>query len=87
MSYENDGGPAFPVSVAMTQVPGQDVVTTESSDFDGAGMTLRDWFAGKALCGAIANPEEYEGNGDMYEVIATNCYRFADAMLAAREAK
>jgi hypothetical protein len=44
-------------------------------------MTLRDYFAGQALIGQLAflpyhQPEEG----------AAACYRFADAMLAAREA-
>jgi len=46
------------------------------------GMTLRDFFAAKALGGLINySPEPYE-----HESIARLCYSLADAMLKAREA-
>jgi len=45
------------------------------------GMTLRDWFAGQALAGMLANPDSWpEDRG-----VAAYCY--ADAMLKAREVK
>ena len=48
------------------------------------GMTLRDYFAAKALQGNIAHPE-VTGNRDD---IARDAYKYADAMLKARgEAK
>lgn len=45
------------------------------------GMTLRDWFAGQALPGIIAQP-----NLDGWEphIIAGWAYEIADAMIAAR---
>ncbi len=67
----DDGGPAFPV--------------TEGPSLSGwYGMTLRDWFAGQALAGLIANeclattPEGIMGD-------ARRVYSMADAMLAARK--
>lgn len=45
------------------------------------GMTLRDWFAGQALAGYIV--EQCPAS----DVAAENAYKFADAMLAARELK
>ena len=45
------------------------------------GMTLRDWFAGKALSGSLADPNS---NGT-FEDFARTAYQFADAMLAERE--
>ena len=45
------------------------------------GMSLRDWFAGQFL-----TTVEIVGMADGEE-IATACYKMADAMLAAREAK
>ncbi len=48
------------------------------------GMTLRDWFAGQALAGILAN----EGVGrtvDTKLADAMHAYRMADAMLAARK--
>ena len=43
------------------------------------GISLRDWFAGKAL--------EARGCGDYvaWADLADDCYNIADAMLAARE--
>ena len=73
MNTHNDGGPAFP-----TKHPALDPracgVTTEP------GMTLRDWFAGKALQGMLADPERRGSYGEF----AKHAYAFADAMLAER---
>ncbi len=53
-------------------------------------MTLRDWFAGQALKGMLANPKWPDvGDGGLpageEECAAHWAYGFADAMLAARE--
>ena len=45
------------------------------------GMTLRDYFAAKALQGMLA-----DGKGWEQEEIVETAYRVADAMLRAREA-
>ena len=48
------------------------------------GMTLRDWFAGKALAGMLAaGPNATSGS----EIYAIASYALADAMLKAREAQ
>lgn len=47
MSTTNDGGPAFPC--IDTDEP------TQASYTSKPGMSLRDWFAGQALAGMIAN--------------------------------
>lgn len=66
-----DGGPAFPsgaLDVAANRVA--------SSIYD--GMSLRDWFAGQALAGALA--------ADMDPSVAIRtAWLTADAMLAARK--
>jgi hypothetical protein len=54
------------------------------------GMTLRDYFAAKAMQGMFANPDDGHENYDLsYEdyvkEIARCSYKMADAMLAARE--
>lgn len=67
----NDGGPAFPF--VEHDGDGHEIVC--------AGMTLRDYFAAKAMQVMLADEAAPE------ESIAKWAYRQADAMLAAREAK
>ena len=76
MSYKNDGGPAFPV-------PGF------PNDETFNGMTLRDYFAAKAMGALISTAAAPCLNGlDGYEThTARASYKMADAMLAAREIK
>jgi hypothetical protein len=54
------------------------------------GMTLRDYFAAKAMQGLLANPklqkEILAQGGCMSGWIEDSAYAFADAMLKAREA-
>lgn len=65
----NTGGPAFPVP-----------------DIDGSkvceGMTLRDYFAGKAMQGIVSREVSNENLIDRY---AVGAYKMADAMLKARD--
>ena len=72
----NTGGPAFP-----------------GATYDGpfAGMTLRDYFAAKAMEGWVASApvisgEPMNGSAEMAEQIAGASFVLADAMLKAREA-
>ena len=48
------------------------------------GMTLRDYFAAKALQGAIADPNVNPATPDGQAVFAEFCYQLADAMLSER---
>ena len=64
----NDGGPAFPLSGPLTTS-------------DNLGMTLRDYFAAKAMQSLVALDHTNNIN------IAIWSYEIADAMLAARERK
>ena len=71
MSNTNTGGPAFPSHGSMGEVSHE-------------GMTLRDYFAAKAMQGFMANksnPMHYHGEED-----GQWAYMIADAMLKAREA-
>ena len=70
----NTGGPAYPTSNYEAMVP----LSTGYSE----GMTLRDYFAAKAMGGFCADP-----NMIGIEHTAELAYRVADAMLAAREQK
>ena len=54
------------------------------------GMTLRDYFAAKAMQGMFANPDDSHENYDLsyddyVKEIARCAYKMADAMLKARE--
>jgi hypothetical protein len=48
-----------------------------------AGMTLRDYFAAKAMQAVLTNHKLEECDDD---VVAKNCYQMADFMMKAREA-
>ena len=81
MSKIDDGGSAFPL-------PDQYRLQEMGS---GYGMSLRDYFAGQALAGVLANPfyveAAYEAKAnDFVDMMATKAYVFADAMLAVRKA-
>jgi hypothetical protein len=69
MSNTNTGGPAFPAPII---------------DANGhEGMTLRDYFAAKAMQGVILHPQGLAG---LWDEAAQESYKVADAMLKAREA-
>jgi hypothetical protein len=67
MNNTNTGGPAFPTATLAQKTEG--------------GMTLRDYFAAKAMEGFISRGGNYNAEFD-----ADRAYAFADAMLKAREA-
>ena len=73
MSAVKDGGPAFP-SAPNTQ-PGR---------YLRDGMSLRDYFAAKAMQGFNANSHDQMVSWS-FETIADYSYKQADAMLRARE--
>ena len=79
MSNKDTGGPAFPVHPDMASQLG---CVPSSSD---AGMTLRDYFAAKAMQALIiANGPAPQGGWPTYA--ERTAYLVADAMLKAREA-
>jgi hypothetical protein len=57
---------------------------------DMTGMTLRDYFAAKAMQAYLADKELIDSfvymNADVKEQVALTAYQMADAMLKAREA-
>lgn len=78
---KNDGGPAFPN------------ITPDMNVNGGPGMSLRDFFAAKALAALITEPPWHEGaqalvnllgDGTQTELFASAAYRLADAMLKER---
>jgi hypothetical protein len=77
-----DGGSAFPVMDGKYGYDGEYLGLECLKE----GMSLRDWFAGQALCGVLAcgrySISEKNSIKEDYAVIA---YIFADTMLAERE--
>lgn len=71
MNEQHDGGPAFPTATLAQKTEG--------------GMTLRDYFAAKAMQGYVSD-EEWRDDID-FDGTARAAYAMADAMLAARNAK
>ena len=76
-----DGGPAFPVADYDHMVFQPATVAETKRDL--SGMSLRDYFAAKALQGMSANPY-YDDYG--FDTISEMAYAQAEAMLAARSA-
>ena len=72
MSNTNTGGPAFPAPAGVAHITDQ-------------GMTLRDYFAAKALNGLLAGTLTPDSLWSQDEAAET-AYNMADAMLKAREA-
>jgi len=73
-----DGGPAFPRSLSTVGEVGN--YEPEFSDPQ-EGMTLRDYFAAKAMMSLLSNWEPWGLPGK----VAKRAYGYADAMLAERE--
>ena len=74
---DNTGGRAFPWCGDLNDCPTINL-----------GMTLRDYFAAKAMDAVISdwlNTGDIFQDPDIAEVIARDCYIVADAMLRARD--
>jgi len=88
----NDGGLAFP-NFKTNPVTGCVEICPQG------GMTLRDYFAAKALTGVVpgieididkldADSMHFDHNANcLFQCAAIRAYGYADAMLGAREAK
>ena len=72
------GGPASPVTITIAAGGRTQNVTLK-------GMTIRDWFAGQAITGALANGDDFEFAE--WDNCAKYAYALADAMLAERGKK
>jgi len=83
MTKHNNGGPAFPSGIVRksrpAHDPGADFHVTDFTEPRNAGMTLRDYFAAKAMPVFLVNTETSLAED------AKNAYAMADAMLKARE--
>lgn len=74
---KENGGPAYPCTAALK--------TGGNAVF--SGLTIRDWFAGQALCGILASfpPDANFATVGSKMALALDGYALADAMLAARK--
>jgi hypothetical protein len=61
----DNGGPAFPIT----------------GNLQYEGMSLRDYFAAKAMQGMLANRDAWDGERHN-DYVATQAYKIADAMIA-----
>lgn len=66
----------------MTNAPAFPTTTSHGANSGTPGMTLRDYFAAKAMQGAIASLRE---GGDFTELGCEWAYNIADEMLKARK--
>jgi len=81
MTNKETGGPAFPFPAYTYQ-------NGEINHGEG-GMTMRDYFAAKALQALLADPEPFDlcdGDETIADTYAREAYVYADAMLKARGA-
>jgi len=70
---KHDGGPAFP------NLDGPNT-------FGESGMSLRDYFAAKALTAMVGQITREDARREaVYSLTAIACYKFADAMIKVRE--
>ena len=67
--FRDEGGPAFPINIS-------------GWGDNGHGMSLRDWFAGKAMASGLG--KRLFSDGSYMSEIAAASYRMADEMLKAR---
>ena len=77
MSEQNNGGPAFP----------KDHINEYGMRKQYFGMTLRDYFAAKALgvmCSSNVNSTGTFSSPEGRDTVASVCYAMADAMIKAR---
>lgn len=83
MSKEKDGGAAFPCEDKP------DYIKRQSDTIYHNGMSLRDYFAAKAMQGLLSDPlfrpTQDENLHEFPRRVADRSYIYADAMLKARE--
>ena len=81
MSTTNNGGPAFPT---------ENERQTGANSFHYEGMTLRDYFAAKALLALVSGRSwgniSPGSDDELMAIWASSAYCLADAMLKARAA-
>lgn len=88
MSTET-GGQAFPSGLIKKSRPihdpGADFHVTDMIEPRNHGMTLRDYFAAKAIQGLLASSDQHDASTS--SVLSEYAYKIADAMLKVRNKK
>ena len=83
MNEKKDGGSAFPEVISDRDNNGQ------YDTYSYGGMSLRDYFAGQALVGILANGTYRTGKGvnekTFDKALAETVYGLADTLIAERE--
>lgn len=77
MTIEKDGGPAFARPYSYCE-------SAAANEHAQEGMSLRDYFAAKALQGLLSC-QSYENGFYQAKQVAQEAYAMADAMLEARK--
>ena len=85
MSEIKTGGPAFPFGVRQENIDTYGCNKPYVTEENEPGMTLRDYFAAKAMQSLLAR-STFGIEDDPCDVSST-AYDYADAMIKAREAK
>jgi len=89
----NTGGPAFPSKQKALLIEKEHAHIAKEIEIDQNGMSLRDYFAAKAMQTIISYRRTQFGTGsdemdwdEYFPIIAQEAYALADAMLEARKA-
>ena len=77
---KNTGGPAFPMADPFAFSPANEGYAKRLAE----GMSMRDYFAAKAMQGIMAGILGDGGDWPNREIVVANAYATADAMLAER---
>ena len=90
MSDKKDGEPAFPCEKFAHFIKKEGSDESEPIFEEFSGMTIRDYFAGKAMQALIiaCEPENYEPDADlekMHNDCAESAYKRSDAMIKERD--
>ena len=81
------GGPAFPSKQKALLIEKEHAHIAKEIEIDQNGMTLRDYFAAKAMEGIFASNTEHDHeDAHIFDAVAEAAYKQADAMLKARQA-
>ena len=94
---KNTGGPAFPGKQKALMIQSEHIGIASEYEIEHNGMTLRDYFAAKAMQGFISakawHPDfiypidfNFDTGKRAADAVSVAAYKYADAMIKAREA-